>query len=99
MSISEIESVRSLAKARPDLIHPFQCLPGQEGECSHFHSWIGGQVKCGMRESDSIHRNGPHLLQARDGEQAYCSGSPQSCQFCAMEILHPEAPRTRFLNV
>ena len=80
---------RSLAAARPDLIHPFQCRPGQEYECSHYWPWIGGQVRCGMRENDPIHKNGPHMLRAKDGEISYCTGRPGSCSACAMEVLHP----------
>src|ERR1700685_3516184 len=73
---------RSLAAARPDLIHPFQCRPGEETRCSYFHTWLGGQVMCGMRESAPIHHNGPHLLRAADGEQAYCKGSVDTCEAC-----------------
>ena len=74
--------LKSTAEARPDLIHPFQFQPGREDECSHFYLWLGGYVKCGAKESDLIHRNGPHLLTASDGEKAYCTGHPLSCEFC-----------------
>jgi len=98
-----IEPVKSTAEARPDLVHPFQCLPGREGECSHFYSWLGGYVKCLAKESDPIHRNGPHILTARDGEQAYCAGNPEQCEACWQEVrlakldgdrqlLHPRRP-------
>jgi hypothetical protein len=80
--MAEPEVVKSLAEARPDLIHPFQCESGRESECSHWYSWLGGQVKCGAKESDTIHRNGPHLLTASNGEQAYCAGSPETCEAC-----------------
>jgi hypothetical protein len=71
------------ADTRPDLIHPFQFQPGRESECSHFYPWLGGYVKCNAKESSPIHRNGPHLLTAKNGEQAYCLGDPAVCQFCA----------------
>jgi hypothetical protein len=79
------EPVNIMAESRPDLIHPFQCLPGREDECSHFYSWLGGYVKCRARESDPIHHNGPHLLTAPDGERAYCKGSPDTCEACFQE--------------
>jgi hypothetical protein len=79
------QEVKSTAEARPDLIHPFQFQPGRESECSHFYLWLGGYVKCGVKESDPIHRNGPHLLRAADGEQAYCKGSPDTCEACFQE--------------
>lgn len=71
----------TIAESRPDLVHPFQCQPGRGGECSYYHTWLGGQVKCGMAESDPIHRNGPHLLRERGGEIAYCAG-PGVCWAC-----------------
>ncbi len=73
----------ALSESRPDLVHPFQCQPGREGECSHFYQWLGGFVKCNAKESDSIHKNGPHLLTAANGDQAYCKGDPAACIFCA----------------
>jgi hypothetical protein len=76
---------KSSAEVFPDLIHPFQCEPGRESECSHFYLWLGGYVKCLAKESDPIHRNGPHLLIASDGEQAYCKGSPDTCEACFQE--------------
>lgn len=79
----------SLAVARPDLVHPFQCCPGQEYECNHHWMWVGKPVRCGLRESDSVHRNGPHMLRAKDGEISYCEGSPKTCSACAMEVLCP----------
>ena len=72
----------TLSESRPDLVHPFQCQPGREGECSHFYQWLGGFVKCKAKESDPIHKNGPHLLMALNGEQAYCKG-PGTCEYCA----------------
>jgi hypothetical protein len=84
---------KPVSESRPDLVHPFQCERGREGECSHFYSWLGGFVKCGMKESDPIHKNGPHVLLAKNGDQGYCTGRPANCEFCAMEVLHPEAPK------
>ncbi len=75
----------TLAEARPDLVHPFQWQPGRESECSHFYPWLGGYVKCLAKESDPIHRNGPHLLTVKNGEQAYCKGSPDTCDACWQE--------------
>ena len=71
---------------RKDLQHPFQCQPGRENECSYFHSWLGGYVKCGLKESDPVHVNGPHLLTASNGEQAYCKGDTRACEFCARDV-------------
>ena len=79
------QEVQSTADARPDLIHPFQFQTGRESECSHFYLWLGGYVKCGAKESDPIHHNGPHLLRGSDGEQAYCKGSPDTCEACWQE--------------
>jgi hypothetical protein len=73
----------TLAESRPDLVHPFQCQPGREGECSHFYLWFGGFVKCKAKENDPIHKNGPHLLTAENGEQAYCKDDPATCEHCA----------------
>jgi len=72
----------TLPQSRPDLVHPFQCERGREGECSHFYQWIGGFVKCLAKESDPIHKNGPHVLTAPNGDQAYCNG-PGTCKHCA----------------
>jgi len=77
----------TLAESRPDLVHPFQCFPGREEECSHFYQWLGGFVKCLAKESDPIHKNGPHLLTAANGEQAYCAGNDKQCEFCAKGAL------------
>lgn len=74
-----------MAESRSDLVHPFQWLPGRESECSHFYFWLGSQVKCLAKESDSIHRSGTHILTARNGEQAYCAGSPETCEACFQE--------------
>jgi hypothetical protein len=114
----EIESVRPtlsvIIDARPDLVHPFQCRPGEESRCSYFHTWLGGQVMCGMKESDPIRKNGPHLLNARNGEIAYCLGDPAACEFCAREsdgggaisweernlqVPEPRRPRKRLVDM
>ena len=79
------EHIKSTAEARRDLIHPFQWQQGRESECSHFYQWLGGYVKCLAKESDPIHRNGPHILRASDGEQAYCTGRPEQCEACWQE--------------
>jgi hypothetical protein len=76
-------NLANLDKSRPDLAHPFHWRPGEENRCSHFHTWLGGQVMCGLPENSPIHRNGPHLLAAKDGEKAYCSGLPETCEYCA----------------
>jgi len=75
-------SVSFTAALRPEFAHPFQCECGSEGECSYFYPWLGGFVKCLLKESDPIHKNGPHLLTVANGDQAYCSGDPRSCKFC-----------------
>ena len=78
-------NLANLAESSPDLAHPFQWRPGREAECSHFYTWLGGQVMCGLPESSPLHHNGPHLLVDKDGEKAYCSGSPETCEHCARD--------------
>ena len=51
-----MEDVEETKKyGRPDLQHVFECEPGRESECSYFHNWIGGWVKCLLPESDPMH--------------------------------------------
>jgi hypothetical protein len=85
-------SESTLSESRPDLIHPFQCQPGREGECSHFYQWLGGFVKCKMKESDPIHKNGPHMYRTKDGGMAYCRG-PGLCWACEKGL-----PSCQFTN-
>lgn len=109
-----VPAEKTQAESRPDLVHPFQCRPGEESRCSYFHTWLGGQVMCGLLESDLIHKNGPHLLYVRSGETAYCSGDPASCELCArdsdgggaiswedrnLQVPKPRRPRKRLADM
>jgi hypothetical protein len=66
-----------MAAKRPDLHHPFQCDRGRESECSFYHDWLGGKVKCALPEHSPIHQPPYPQPNAPEKRTAACYPTPE----------------------